>query len=550
MGQGALNSGRRALLASAAAWPWAACTRDSRQLEGGWVGASHERGHQLRDLGKSGRLPDPAVRQRCAVAVIGAGVAGIACARVLAAAGVSDVRVFELEDNAGGNSRDHAMSGMRCPLGAHYLPTPGEQAFEVQALLEALSVRHIEHGRATYDERHLCHAPQERILIDGAWHDGLLPPLDALPVAERERTATQYRRFEQQVTRLAANGAFAIPTARSRGYDTVAGLDTLIFAQWLTSQGFDAPALRWYLDYCCRDDYGTGAAQVSAWAGVHYFASRHGFHAPGSAADAHDAVLTWPQGNAWLIERMTQPIGDRIQTGCVALQIEEGRHDVAIDLWNVGAKRMERCTADHVVLATPLFVAARLLRSPPPALIVAASLQRHAPWLVANLQVDAPLLQRHGAPRAWDNIAYASSDLGYVDATHQNYSPQEGPTVLTAYRSLASDDNATTAQRRALLTQPWSAWADIVLRDLAVMHPEIRDKLVRIDLMRYGHAMSIPIPGLRSSAALHALTATRGHIVFAHADLSGYSIFEEALYHGERAARGLLSQMNMRSRPI
>ena len=39
-------------------------------------------------------------------------------------------------------------------------------------------------------------------------------------------------------------------------------------------RGFTAEPLRWYADYCCRDDYGASSEQVSAWAGIHYFASR------------------------------------------------------------------------------------------------------------------------------------------------------------------------------------------------------------------------------------------------------------------------------------
>ena len=65
----------------------------------------------------------------------------------------------------------------------------------------------------------------------------------------------------------------------------------MTFAAWLDARRpAPTPHLRWYLDYCCRDDYGAGAAQVSAWAGLHYFASRHGFHAPGDDDDAASAT--------------------------------------------------------------------------------------------------------------------------------------------------------------------------------------------------------------------------------------------------------------------
>ena len=70
-----------------------------------------------------------------------------------------------------------------------------------------------------------------------------------------------------------------------------------------------------------------------------------------------------------------------------------------------------------------------------------------------------------------------------------------------------------------------------------MLHPDLPGKLRRADLMRYGHAMSVPAPGVRSSPALHALALPQRRVQFAHADLSAYSVFEEALFHGTRAGR-------------
>jgi len=49
--------------------------------------------------------------------------------------------------------------------------------------------------------------------------------------------------------------------------------------------------------------------------------------------------------------------------------------------------------------------------------------------------------------------------------------------------------------------------------------------------------MSIPLPGLRGSAALQALAEPQKRVQFGHADLSAYSVFEEAFFHGTRAGR-------------
>ena len=532
---------RRGLLAATALAPLASCSRDaSASYTGGWVGAPHERGHRLRDLSKSGQWPEPAVQRRAGVVVVGAGIAGLACARTLAKSGLDDVQLFDLEDAPGGNSRGHRIAGMACPLGAHYLPLPGEHAIEVMSLLEELGLRRVEYGRPVYDERHLCHSPQERLFIDGHWRDGLLPPIAALPASERSDTLAQYRRFGAAVSELGRAQAFTIPTARSRWRPELDALDRASFAQWLATQGFTAPPLRWYLDYCCRDDYGAGAAQVSAWAGIHYFASRHGFHAPGDASEERDGVLTWPEGNAWLAERITAPLRERIHTGRVALRVVESRHDASVDLWNDAEQHIERWTAQKIVLATPLFISARLLESPSAALQAAAAQLRYAPWLVANLQLDAPLADHPGAAPSWDNVVYGSAGLGYVDAMHQSTRPHPGPTVLTAYSALGGDTaEQTQANRRRLLDEPWTAWAVRVMQDLSTPHPDLIDKVRRIDLMRYGHAMSIPVPGVRTSAALRALASSSGRVRFAHSDLSSYSVFEEAFFHGVNAARSI-----------
>ena len=536
-----LKPGRRAVLAAAASLPLWACTRPTEAAyTGGWVGVDAERGHRVRDL-KSGSLPEPSVQRRAGALVVGAGISGLAAARALRQSGIDDVQVFDLEDAAGGNSRGHTLGGMACPLGAHYLPVPGERAVEVIALLEELGLRTTEHGQPVYDERHLCHSPQERLFIGGQWHDGLLPPVEALPAEQRASTQAQYAQFSAAVRRAGEGGAFSMPTARSSWRPALDALDAVPFAQWLDAEGLNAPALRWYLDYCCRDDYGAGAAQVSAWAGIHYFASRHGFHAPGESNEIRDGVLTWPEGNAWLSQRLAAPLGDRLRTGCMALRVSESRFEASVDVWNVRAQQIERWTAPQVVLALPLFIAARLLETPPAALTPAVAAMRHAPWLVANLQLEQALDDRPGAPPSWDNVVYDTTTqpvatLGYVDAMHQSTRPHPGPTVLTAYWALGGDSAAQLqAQRARLLNEPWSVWAQTVVADIARAHPDLPQKLKQVDLMRYGHAMSIPLPGLRSSAALRALAAPQRRVQFAHSDLSSYSVFEEALYQGQRA---------------
>ena len=289
---------RRQFLGSAAAALLAGCQPPPPALEFAFAGIDLERGHALRDLLAQGPLPAPTLVRRAQVIIAGGGVAGLAAARSLRLAGVHDFALLELEDTPGGNSRAGAVNGVACPLGAHYLPVPGDHAPEVQDLLEELGLRQRVAGRWQYDERHLCHSPQERLYFEREWQEGLLPVQGV-----GEATLEQYRRFSQAVGAASRAARFTMPQfaaldAKTGLVPTHQALDAMTFEAWLQRQGLDDAHLRWYLDYCCRDDYGAGMARVSAWAGLHYFASRHGFHAPGEAvAEDREGVLTWPEGN-------------------------------------------------------------------------------------------------------------------------------------------------------------------------------------------------------------------------------------------------------------
>ena len=530
-------------------------------LAGGWVGAKVDTGHAWRD----GRLPwstggEPV---RVHTLVIGAGVAGLSAARTLIDGGLDDIAVLDLEEQPGGNARAHRMAGLACPLGAHYLPMPGPDAIEVAQWLEEIGLIRQVQGRWVGDERHLCHSPQERLFVPapneaarassasdgrstwlvGQWQEGLLPQQ-----AWGADDAAQRQRFMADVGRARRELGFAIPTTRRPWHAGLDALDQLSMAQWLDQRGYTSPPLRWLLDYACRDDYGAGIHRVSAWAGLQYFAGRH--LDPTGEADTPDAVLTWPEGNAWLTQQLARRLGSRWQGGQVALRVEPGRHEVSVQAWSIKRQRAQTWLAKRVILAVPLMLAQRLLSQPPSALQAMAPRMAYAPWLVSNILLSQPFFDRPGAPLSWDNVAYTDQgvsgvpmpSLGYVNARHQSLSPATGPMLLTHYWALGGQNAAQAqAQRHALLHDDWRTWAERVAADLARIHPDLPALVTRMDLMRYGHAMAIPLPGVRGHGALAALHQAQDRLHFAHSDLSAYSVFEEAFTHGVRAAHQVLA---------
>jgi predicted NAD/FAD-dependent oxidoreductase len=531
---------------------------ETDHITGGFTGIQVERGHWLRDRLQSGKpWPAPAKVFRTEVLIAGGGVAGLAAARALRLRGVDDFALLELEDSAGGNSRAGTVGGLPCPQGAHYLPLPGDDAPEVQDLLEELGLRTRVAGRWTYDERHLCHSPQERLFLHGEWQDGLLP-LQGVGVS----TLEQYRRFATLVEQARHAARWNMPVQLGRQALVQTALAAMTFVAYLDQNGLDDPYLRWYLDYCCRDDYGAGIGTVSAWAGIHYFASRHGFHAPGTEGVEREGLLTWPEGNAWLTRRLTAPLGERLHTGRVVLRITPTRQGVEVDAWDTATATLERWQARQAVVALPIFVAARVVQNPPDFLRQAAQQVAYAPWLVANLHIREPLHDRPGAAPSWDNVLFGAtgdaSGLGYVDATHQSLAAVPGASLLTHYRALGDVGGASpgatvgTAGRKQLLERPWAAWRDQIVAELSQAHPDLAAKATRVDITRYGHAMAIPRPmangqiGHWPSSILHSALSKQKRfpprpvlawerLRFAHSDWAGYSVFEEAFTAGHAA---------------
>jgi hypothetical protein len=109
--------------------------------------------------------------------------------------------------------------------------------------------------------------------------------------------------------------------------------------------------------------------------------------------------------------------------------------------------------------------------------------------------------------------------------------------VLTGYFALP------LADRAALLADDWRPWAQRVIADLLPLHPDLPQQVRRVDLMRYGHAMRVPLPGTLSSPAHQALTRLAGRVTLAHADLAGYSVFEEAYTLGWQAGQRVARQL-------
>jgi hypothetical protein len=507
------------------------------------VGTDAERGHQLRD--ESPPSAAGADQQDVGVVIVGAGVAGLSAARRLRRGGFEDFVVLELEPAAGGTSRSGRRDRFAFPWGAHYVPVPLAENRALVELLDEMGVveGRDEAGELLIAEQFLCREPQERLFYGGAWHEDLNPFVDA---TDEERC--QWEALDREIRRWAgwrdARGrrAFALPVAAGSDDAEVTALDRLTMADWLDQHGWTAPRLRWIVDYACRDDYGLRVEQTSAWAGVFYFVSRRK-----GAEGESQPLITWPEGNGRIVEHLTRAVHDRLRLNtavCAVIPRErDGRLTCEVLVRSAADDPPRAFRAQRVIFAAPQFVAPFVIRHYRRERGTVAAEFSYGAWMVANLFLrDRP--RETGFPLAWDNVLYDSPGLGYVTATHQA-GIDHGPTVWTYYHALCDEQPEAAWER--LLSLERDEWAEVALSDLEQAHPDLRPLVTRLDVMRWGHAMIRPRPGfLWGPARFRAQEPFRG-IHFAHSDLSGVALLEEALYHGERAAGEVLAALGRRA---
>lgn len=503
-------------------------------------------GHSFRDMlslstSKLSQLPVFGTKK---VVIIGSGIAGLSCAWQLNQGGAQDFLLLDGPAPLGNAAFGQHQFGAY-PQGAHYLPVPSVDCMHVRHILKDLGV--LVEGVAAeaprYDERYLVHASAERVFHEGRWHHGVLPEFAIGSPEHLQWVAVQakFRQFSQMVD-AQGDRVFRKPIVLSgaSAEAEVRDLDRVTFAAWLLSTGVTHPLLKWYFDYCCRDEYGADASLVSAWAGVHYFCTQPGL---AQHADAN-TQLTWPNGLGFLAEGLRSRIRPEQRLAGMALRIEQAaRGQSQVLVRNVHGE-LGVVLAKNVVVATPLFVARRLAPHAFADLETQAGLSS-SPWMVANFFMERFPQEKPGEQLSWDNVISGSESLGYVVSTHQRIrAAKPQGTVFSTYHALGSSDNRKT--RKHLLRASAAELLAQARRDLDTAYDDRWSPwCTGVEITIHGHGMAVPSPGFRSDPIVHraqGINENAQGLMFAHSDLSGYSVFEEASYWGTSCAHKLLAQ--------
>jgi hypothetical protein len=439
---------------------------------------------------------------RTEVAVVGAGIAGMAAAASLSG---RQVMVLDLEAQPGGTALARKnQQGLWLPQGAHYdLEYPKWFGGEVLALLQKANV--IDFDKLTdqwrfVDQQNLIEEERETLCMEeDEYRLGVLP--DSV---ETEKFLSLVKSFCERV---------GLP---SHEFELKKPLSKLTFAKWLEESGLSlSTKFVKALDYQMRDDYGADSRSVAAWAGLVYYAAR-----PEGCA-----LFAPPEGNFYFIQKLSALLEEpkSLQTNCLLTAIVPKAQGFRLVCALPKKKTRFELHCESLVYAAPKFTLPYVMKS---ANFGRFSELSYAPWLCINLVIRG--FQEHEF--YWQNeiLGWIPHLIGFVDS-----GPQNGFRVLTAYYCFSPDQRKVLLDEELLKTDILNQTIKAIERfwDVALY-----DSIVEVHMRPIGHGMAIPTPQMLNTD----FESPFPNMVLAGADTGRLPLMLDALDSGIKAANRLL----------
>jgi phytoene dehydrogenase-like protein len=468
-----------------------------------------------------------------AVAILGGGLSGLSAGWALKKLGIDDFVIFDKEPVAGGHARTAQLQGrIAAAGGASSLEPWGELLVDFYR-----SVGVVPAGAEKPEPQYLLPEPANRSFIGGRWVDDAWGEgMDRLPLGEE--TLTSLKRLRASVRALGAfkgsdgKSAFDVPADESTEDDRVRGLDEQSFAAWAASLDIP-PEVTAFFDPFCRADLGMTPGDVSAWAAI------------GSLQSEWSPSLARPGGTAYLAERLVRLVGQRrLKLSRIAVHVAPVVGGVEVTTTDPAGKDVRTLRAKRAIVALPKYIAGRVVAELPQAQRAAWQGLDYRPYLVANLalrELDPSLGYDNWLHRGDEEPPERRLVTDVIVADIQERRGAGGPGLLTAYCPVLPPFT-----RRQLVTEPYEVWAERIVSAIEPALPGLRERLLAMDLFRWGHARVTAPPGAIFGGSRALAMRAFGPLHFAHTDLDGVPAVEGAIAHGVRAGREAAKALGVR----
>ena len=447
------------------------------------------------------------------VIIVGAGLAGLACARTLVARG-QDVVVLEARERVGGRLEGVALSdgSTTVEVGGQWIGPTQSRMYE---LVEELG---LETFRTWNDDGEILvdlMGRQRRMKA----HKGAIPRLGPFALADLGQGLLRFTRLSRTVD---LDRPWETPNATS--------LDSRTFQTWI-DRNLRTKVGRAYFRVACEAVFAADARDMSLLHALFFSHSGKDLETLIATDDGaqQDRIVG---GSVLVAEAMAEDLGERVR---LASPVRAVRHDP--EQVTVVLRDGEEITGSRLVLAVPPTLAGRLDYDPPLPGWRDQLTQRVPAGSVIKVHAvyETPFWRDAGLN------GQAASDRGPVKITFDNSPPSGEPGVLVAF--LEGDDARDWARRDG--EDRRAAVLDCLVRYFGAQAAEPLEYLERDwmaeEFTRGCYGAHFTTGGWTGYG--HALTAPIGRIHFAGAECSpvwnGY--MEGAVRSGESVASDLLA---------
>lgn len=467
----------------------------------------------------------PSAAENAQLIIVGGGMAGLTAAYLL-----RHYRPIVLEQapRFGGNAKGQSWRGVDYSTGAAYFIKP-EADTPIDRLLRELDL----------DQACKIKTEEDPVALRGAIYRQFWDGSPAGSDSELRAQILQLADYFRKVNEGDEIPYPDIPISDPQLLGYIRELDQLTFGDHLRriAGGDLKPEISAALEHYCWSSLGAGLNEVSAAAGLNFYAAEFG------------ELALLPGGNSAVAERLQQRLLQTLPHG--HLRPASLVYDMRVSDGEVVVSYRDAAGASHsivgqaAVMACPKFIVAKVLDGIEPERIQAINRLRYRSYLVANLCLEggeqAPFYDLYllgdGAVDSSD-LRGASSSGGVTDVIYATYARAvPGSTVLTLYRGLPYDGARAELLADDSYERFRAQFEEQIYREILPLLRIPKEAVVDLRLTRWGHPLPIAAPGLISEGVVDRLRAPfKDRVFFAEQDNWALPAFETAVAEAISAA--------------